>query len=75
MSDVSTYKELLKKCVELIDDVDLVHMNQSPEDFKELVKLLVVSAHAVGMNPNQLTSMQDLLQNGKYEIRVNQVDD
>lgn len=61
-------KNLLKQCVTVIDDWDLVHGAQDEDSFQELVKLLAVSAHVAGMDPNKLHSLQPILKNGKYKI-------
>lgn len=63
-------KELLKGCVEVIDEWDLLNGAQGADELTELVKLLAASAHAVGIDPNKLQSFQPMLQNGKFELNL-----
>ena len=60
-------EELLKACVYIIDDWDLVNGESPDEDSKVLLNTLVEAAITVGIDPNELKSLKTMLGNN-YKI-------
>jgi hypothetical protein len=61
MEDTALMRKLLKDCVQIIDDWDLVNGAQPIESLKHMIETLAQSAHVVGINPNELRSLRDML--------------
>ena len=63
-------KKLFQWCVRELDEWDLVHGIAEDDQLKEFINNLVLAAHAAGLDPNDLKSLDFLKDGGKYQIRA-----
>ena len=67
---MNSTEQLLKKCVHIINDWDLLSADGPEEDTKDIFEILVKSASAVGIDPNELSSVRAMLGDGwKLELK------